>query len=447
MANGYLIKNARLVNEGQRREGDLLIRDGRIAKIGGEITAAAGDRVLDAAGRMLMPGMIDDQVHFREPGLTYKADIASESRAALAGGITSFMEMPNTKPQTVTIQALEDKFALAAGRSYGNYAFYLGATNDNLEELRALEPGRTCGIKVFMGASTGNMLVDDEAVLERIFAEVRVPIAAHCEDTPAIARNEERYRQKYGEDVPARCHPEIRSAEACLLSSSLAVRLAKRHGTRLHVLHLTSVQELELFEAVPLAQKRITAEVCVHHLYFSDRDYEEKGHLIKCNPAIKFPADRQALQQALVSGRIDVIGTDHAPHTLEEKGNTYFKAPSGLPLVQHAVPLLLELYHDGAAALELLVEKACHAPAQRFGVQERGFLREGYWADLVLVDLDQPQRIRREDCLYKCGWSPLEGRTLRSTVAATFVNGQLAYDQGRLADTPQGMRLAFGGGR
>jgi dihydroorotase len=446
MANGYVIKNARLVNEGRIIEGDLRVQDGRIAQVGGAIPAAAGDQVMDAAGRLLMPGMIDDQVHFREPGLTHKADIRSESRAALAGGITSFMEMPNTKPQTVSLQALEEKFALAADRSFGNYAFYLGATNDNLEELRALEPGRTCGIKVFMGASTGNMLVNDEAILERIFAAARVPLLAHCEDTPTIERNEEAFRRKYGDNVPARCHPEIRSAEACYLSSSLAVRLARRHGTRLHVLHLTSSRELSLFDDAPLADKRITAEVCVHHLYFADPDYEEKGHLIKCNPAIKYPEDRRALQRALVSGRIDVVGTDHAPHTLEEKGNPYFKAPSGLPLVQHAVPLLLELYHDQIATLELLVEKACHAPAQLFGVQERGYLREGYWADLVLVDLNRPQRVQREDCLYKCGWSPLEGRTLRSSVAATFVNGHLAYDQGRLADEPRGMRLAFAAG-
>ena len=440
--NKILIKNARMVNEGAVTEGDLLIAAGRIERIGGEITASAGMDVVDARGLLLVPGMIDDQVHFREPGLTHKADMATESRAAVAGGITSFMDMPNTNPQTTSLDALEAKFRLAQGRSLANYAFYLGATNDNLDQIRALKPNQTCGIKVFMGASTGNMLVDDPRILEGIFRDAQVLIAAHCEDTPLIKANEERYRQEYGDDIPMRLHPLIRSEEACYRSSSLAVALARRHGTRLHVLHITSALELGLFETGS-GGKRITAEACVHHLYFDDRDYEEKGSLIKCNPAIKSVADRAALRTALVDGRIDLIGTDHAPHTLQEKAAGYFKAPAGLPLVQHALPLALELYHDGDASLELIVEKTAHAPARLFHVAERGFLREGYWADLVLLQLGVDQEVRREDVLYKCGWSPLEGRHLRSRVAATFVNGVKVYDDGKVSNAAPGQRLRF----
>jgi dihydroorotase len=437
-----LIKNAHLVNDGRTVEGDLLVDGERIARVGGEI-AATDAVVVDARGLFLMPGMIDDQVHFREPGLTHKADLATESRAALAGGITSFMDMPNTQPQTVTLEALEAKYGLAAGRAWGNYAFYLGATNDNIAEVRRLGRNQTCGVKVFMGASTGNMLVDDPAVLDVLFRDVPTLLAAHCEDTPTIQENEAAFRTKYGDAVPIRFHPEIRSAEACWKSSSLAVELARRHDTRLHVLHLTTERELELFRPGPPDGKRITAEVCIHHLWFDDRDYEERGTLIKCNPAIKTRADRDALRAGLREGRLDLVGTDHAPHTLEEKGRGYFGAPAGLPLVQHALPMLLELVHDGHLGLELAVEKFAHAPARLFGIVDRGYLREGAYADLVLVDLDSAYQVRREDVLYKCGWSPLEGQRLRSRVVATFVNGQQVYEEGRFVGEPAGQRLQF----
>jgi len=437
-----LIKNARLVNDGRTVEGDLLVDGERIARVGGEI-AATDAVVVDARGLLLMPGMIDDQVHFREPGLTHKADLATESRAAVAGGITSFMDMPNTQPQTVTLEALEAKYGLAAGRAWGNYAFYLGATNDNIAEVRRLDRNQTCGVKVFMGASTGNMLVDDPAVLDVLFRDVPTLLAAHCEDTPTIRENEIAFRAKYGDAVPIRFHPEIRSAEACWKSSSLAVELARRHDTRLHVLHLTTERELELFRAGPPDGKRITAEVCIHHLYFDDRAYAERGTLIKCNPAIKTRADRDALRAGLREGRLDLVGTDHAPHTLEEKGRGYFGAPAGLPLVQHALPMLLELVHDGHLGLELAVEKFAHAPARLFGIVDRGYLREGAYADLVLVDLDSAYQVRREDVLYKCGWSPMEGQRLRSRVVATFVNGRQVYEEGRFVGEPAGQRMQF----
>ena len=443
MSQSLLITNARMVNEGQVREGDLLVVDGRIAQIGGAISAP-GAEVLDAAGQVLMPGMIDSQVHFREPGVTHKADIATESRAAIAGGITSFMEMPNTKPQTVTLDALEAKFALAAGRAWGNFAFYLGATNDNLDEIRRLGANQTCGVKVFMGASTGNMLVDDPATLDNIFRDAPSLIATHCEDTPTIQANEQRYREQYGEQIPVRFHPMIRSEEACWKSSSFAVDLARRHGTRLHVLHLTTARELALFTPGPIGGKQITSEACVHHLYFSEADYERRGSFIKCNPAIKRAEDRAALRRALAEDRLDVIATDHAPHTLEEKQDTsYFKAPAGLPLVQHALAMALELVHDGDLSLPRLVHKVSHGPAELFRVHERGYLREGYWADLTLVDLDAPQRIERSQVLYKCGWSPLEGDVLRSRVSATVVNGELKYRDGKFFGEAGGMRLAF----
>jgi len=438
-----LIVNARLVNEGRITEGDLRIRGGRIEQMGCGLAAGSGEQVIDAQGHLLMPGMIDDQVHFREPGLTHKADMHSESRAAVAGGITSFMDMPNTPPQTVTLEALEDKCRLAAGHSLANYAFYLGATNDNLEVIRALDPGRACGIKVFMGASTGNMLVDDRSTLEAIFRDAPVLVATHCEDTPTIARNEAEIRARYGEDVPMRLHPQIRSAEACYRSSSLAVELARAHGTRLHVLHLTTAREVGQLEPGDSPDKRITAEACVHHLYFDEGDYEEKGALIKCNPAIKARSDRDALRAALLDGRIDLIGTDHAPHTLEEKAGSYFKAPAGLPLVQHALPMVLELYHQGLAPLERLVDRLTHAPARLFDIAERGFLREGYWADLVLVDLAADYSVRRADVLYKCGWSPIEGRRLHSRVLTTFVNGAKVYDRGAIDESVRGQRLRF----
>ena len=443
MSHSLLITNARMVNEGQVQEGDLLVVNGRIAQIGGAISAP-GVEVLDAAGQVLMPGMIDDQVHFREPGVTHKADIATESRAAIAGGITSFMEMPNTKPQTVTLDALEAKFALAAGRAWGNFAFYLGATNDNLEEIRRLGVNQTCGVKVFMGASTGNMLVDDPATLEHIFRDAPGLIATHCEDTPTIQANEQRYREQYGDQIPVRFHPMIRSEEACWKSSSFAVDLARRHGTRLHVLHLTTARELALFAPGPIGDKQITSEACVHHLYFSEADYERRGSFIKCNPAIKRAEDRAALRRALAEDRLDVIATDHAPHTLEEKQDTsYFNTPAGLPLVQHALAMALELVHDGDLSLPRLVHKVSHGPAELFRVHERGYLREGYWADLTLVDLDAPQRIERSQVLYKCGWSPLEGDVLRSRVRATVVNGELKYRDGEFFGEAGGMRLAF----
>ena len=443
MSHSLLITNARMVNEGQVQEGDLLVVDGRIAQIGGAISAP-GVEVLDAAGQVLMPGMIDDQVHFREPGVTHKADIATESRAAIAGGITSFMEMPNTKPQTVTLDALEAKFALAAGRAWGNFAFYLGATNDNLDEIRGLGVNQTCGVKVFMGASTGNMLVDDPATLEHIFRDAPGLIATHCEDTPTIQANEQRYREQYGDQIPVRFHPMIRSEEACWKSSSFAVDLARRHGTRLHVLHLTTARELALFAPGPIGGKQITSEACVHHLYFSESDYERRGSFIKCNPAIKRAEDRAALRRALAEDRLDVIATDHAPHTLEEKQDTsYFDTPAGLPLVQHALAMALELVHDGDLSLPRLVHKVSHGPAELFRVHERGYLREGYWADLTLVDLDAPQRIERSQVLYKCGWSPLEGDVLRSRVSATVVNGELKYRDGKFFGEAGGMRLAF----
>jgi dihydroorotase len=438
-----LIRNARMVNEGEIAEGDLLVADGRIAQIGGEISAP-GAEVIDAAGQVLMPGMIDDQVHFREPGVTHKGDLATESHAAIAGGITSYMEMPNTNPQTVTLERLEEKYGLAQGRAWGNHAFYLGATNDNLEQIRRLGPNQTCGIKVFMGASTGNMLVDNVATLEQIFADAPTLIATHCEDTPSIQVNEQRYREQYGDEIPIRFHPLIRSEEACWKSSSMAVGLARKHGTRLHVLHLTTARELALFEPGPISAKRITAEACVHHLYFSESDYEQRGSFIKCNPAIKRAEDRAALRAALAEDRLDVIATDHAPHTLEEKQQrSYFKAPAGLPLVQHALAMALELVHDGVLSLPHAVHKVSHGPAEMFNVRERGYLREGYWADLVLVDMNTQHRIERDEVLYKCGWSPLEGDTLRSRVTTTLVNGELKYREGEFFGGASGVRLEF----
>ena len=441
--NKLLISNARMVNEGQVKEGDLLVVDGRIEQIGTGISAPDA-KVIDAAGQVLMPGMIDDQVHFREPGVTYKADMATESHAAIAGGITSYMEMPNTNPQTVTLERLEEKYGLAQGRAWGNHAFYLGATNDNIDEIRRLEPKQTCGIKVFMGASTGNMLVDKLETLEQIFADAPTLVATHCEDTPMIQANEQRYREQYGDEIPMRFHPLIRSEEACWKSSSMAVDLARRHGTRLHVLHLTTARELALFDAGPIGGKRITAEACVHHLYFSEADYAQRGNFIKCNPAIKRVEDRDALRAALAEDRLDVIATDHAPHTLEEKQeSSYFKVPAGLPLVQHALAMALELVHDGILSLPQLVHKVSHGPAELFNVRERGYLREGYWADLTLVDMQTPQRIERADVLYKCGWSPLEGDTLRSRVTATVVNGELKYRDGEFFGGASGVRLEF----
>jgi dihydroorotase len=442
-----LIVNARLVNEGREFDGDLRISRGRIAEIGSSLSARDGEYVIDAAGRRLLPGMIDDQVHFREPGLEYKADIATESAAAVAGGLTSFMDMPNTSPPTLDAAALQNKYDRAAGRAWGNYGFYLGASNDNLSAIRALDPLTAPGIKVFMGASTGNMLVDDPDTLDAIFREAPTPIITHCEDTPTIDANLALFKARYGEDIPVECHPDIRSREACLKSSMLAISLAKRHNTRLHVLHISTADELALFEQGPLiradgSRKRITAETCVHFLRFDRSDYARLGNLIKCNPAIKDAGDREALIRALAEDRIDILATDHAPHTLEEKGRPYAQAPSGLPLVQYALNAALELVHEGRLTTAQVVQKFAHAPAQLFDVSERGFLREGYWADLVLID-DAPLTVRREDVLSKCGWSPFEGTTFHSRIASTWVNGMQAWDGTRLLGAPQGQRLAF----
>ena len=439
----WLITNAELVDEGRRVHADLRVKDGRIERIDGSIPARAGERVLDANGRWLLPGMIDDQVHFREPGLTHKADLASESRACAAGGITSYMEMPNTKPPATDRAALEAKYARAAEVSRVNYAFYLGATNDNLAEIRALDPKAAPGVKVFMGASTGNMLVDDPATLDGIFRDAPVPLITHCEDTPTILANEEAAKARWGDDIPVSQHPLIRSREACIKSTRLAIELARKHGTRLHVLHISTADECALFEPGPVAGKRITAETCVHFLHFCDADYARLGALIKCNPAVKSAADREGITRALAERRIDVLATDHAPHLATEKSAQYPRSPSGLPLVQYALQCALERVFDGALTLERVVEAAMHAPATLFDVKERGFLREGFHADLVLVDPQTPQTVTAADVLSKCSWTPFEGYTFRSSIAATFVNGRRVWHDGRLDDDVRGMRLEF----
>jgi dihydroorotase len=431
--------NAELVNEGRIFTADVLIRGERIERIGAG-TVPRGATVIDLKGKHLLPGLIDDQVHCREPGLTHKATLATESLAALCGGVTSFLDMPNTQPATVDRAALAAKRRIAAATCHVNYGFYLGATNGNLDEIKQVGPGDACGIKVFMGASTGNMLVDDPATLEGIFAEARLPVATHCEYSPLIRENEQRYRERYGEGVPIAAHPEIRSAEACYRSSSLAVDLAKRHGTRLHVLHLTTARELDLFERGPIEHKRITAEVCAHHLWFDESSYATLGAKIKCNPAIKTSADRAALRAAVVDDRIDVIATDHAPHTLEEKARSYFDAPSGLPLVQHCLPLLLEQHAQGLYSLPKIVEKAAHNPALLFGIVERGFLREGYFADLVAVDVGAVTRVDAAQVRYKCGWSPFEGQAFRGAVALTVLNGVPVYRDGQPLEGPRQAR-------
>ena len=423
-----LIKNATLLNEGSRWEGDLLVEGAIISRIGNNLSHPTA-KVVEAAGRFLLPGIIDDQVHFREPGLTHKGDIASESRAALAGGITSYMEQPNTVPQTTTIEKLEAKFEIASKTSYANYSFLFGGTNDNLEELKKLDKKACSGVKLFLGSSTGNMLVDDEKVLEKIFLNTEMVISAHCEDEETIRKNFSEYKERYGDAIPVSCHPEIRSARACYLSSSKAVALANKTGARLHVFHLSTGIETALFRNdLPLEQKKVTAEACIHHLWFSDADYREKGNLIKWNPAVKTSEDREQLWQAVLDNRIDVIATDHAPHTLEEKQNPYSKAPSGGPLVQHALPAMLEKSLEGTISMEQLVTKMCHNPAILFQVEKRGFLREGYYADLVLVDTNRPWSVEKSNIFYKCGWSPFEGQTFRSQVTHTFVNGHLAYE-------------------
>ncbi|MCC6282179.1 MAG: dihydroorotase [Saprospiraceae bacterium] len=439
-----LIRNARIVNRGRIIESDLLIEQGRIARIAPSISANA-DKEIDAKGHYVLPGIIDDQVHFREPGLTHKATIASESRAAVAGGVTSFMEMPNVNPPTVTQVLLEEKYQIAARSSLANYSFFMGATNDNLEEVLRTDGRNVCGIKIFMGSSTGNMLVDSPSTLERIFAESPLLIATHCEDEATVQRNLARFKAEYGDTLSAEFHPKIRDVEACLRSSSLAVDMAKRHGTRLHILHISTRDELDLFDnTLPLEQKRITAEVCVHHLYFSADDYARLGNDIKCNPAIKGREHRDALLPALLDNRLDVVATDHAPHTRAEKDQPYLQAPSGLPLVQHTLNVMLGFYHAGQISLERIVEKMCHAPAVAFRISERGFLDEGCWADLSIVDIDHEWRVQKENILYQCGWSPFEGQRFRGKVLSTIVSGHLAWHEDRLLEGKMGERVLFG---
>jgi dihydroorotase len=441
-----VLRNAAIINEGRRFHADVLIRDGRIERIGAVPAGAAYDQEYDLTGKLLVPGLIDDQVHFREPGLTHKACIASEARAAVAGGVTSFMEMPNTNPPAATLDELEKKYAIGAATSAANYSFFLGATNTNLEVVKSMDPRRICGVKVFMGSSTGDMLVDREATLEGIFRHSPAIILTHCEDTPRIKAAEAVAKAKWGEDVPAAEHPNLRDVEACYASSSLAAGLARRHDARLHILHITTAKELSLFSAAPLKGKRLTAEACVHHLWFSDADYARLGHQIKCNPAIKTAADRDAVRAGVASGVIDVIATDHAPHTWEEKSQTYFKAPAGLPLIQHPLLILMDLARQGAFTLETAIQRACHAPAILFGVEQRGYIREGYWADLVVVDPAKPQPVTKAGLLYQCGWSPFEGHTFGSSIERTFVNGVCVYENGQVRpDAPKGQRLTFDG--
>jgi len=438
-----LIKGGLIVSDGQKKHLDILIENEIIVRIDDDITDDNAT-IIDASGKYVLPGSIDDQVHFREPGLTHKGEIFTESRAAVAGGITSFMEMPNTVPNALTQELLADKYAIAAQKSLANYSFFMGASNDNTDEVLKTDPKNVCGVKVFMGSSTGNMLVDAPDTLNKIFGEVPMLIATHCEDEATIRRNTALYREKYGEDVPMKSHPEIRSEEACYLSSSLAVELAKKHNARLHVLHISTAKELSLFDNLtPLKDKRITAEACVHHLWFSEEDYLDKGSFIKWNPAVKKASDREAIWQAVLDNRIDVLATDHAPHTLEEKNNSYFKAPSGGPLVQHALIALLEKTKEGKISLEKLVEKTAHAPATLFQIDRRGYLREGYFADIVIVNPNQSVKVAKNNLLYKCGWSPFEGVTFSHSVEKTFVNGKLVYDQGTIIENGTGKRLLF----
>lgn len=441
----FLIKNAKIVNEGSIFEGDVLIENEFITEIAESISPKSSNcKIIDAEGNYLIPGAIDDQVHFREPGLTHKGDIESESAAAVAGGITSFIEQPNTIPNAVTQEILEEKYKIADGKSYANYSFMMGGTNDNLEEILKTNPRNVAGIKLFLGSSTGSMLVDDQETLEKIFSSTKMLIAVHCEDEQTIKNNLERYKIQFGEDIPVECHPLIRSAEACYLSSSKAIELAKKTGARLHVFHLSTAKEMELFtNKIPLEEKQITAEVCIHHLWFSDEDYKAKGNLIKWNPAVKAAEDRIALWEALLDGRIDVIATDHAPHTLEEKKQPYLKAPSGGPLVQHAVVAMFEANHQGKISVEKIVEKMCHNPAKIFKIEKRGFIREGFYADLAIVNPSSPWNVKKENILAKCGWSPFEGYNFKSRITHTFVNGELVYQNFKVKDIRVGKRLLF----
>lgn len=446
MSATYLLKSATIVNEGKQILADILIKNGIIEKIAGNISTEENIQVMDLEGKFVLPGCIDDQVHFREPGLTHKADIASESKAAVAGGITSFMEMPNTVPNALTQKLLQDKYEIAARSSSANYSFFMGASNDNLEEVLRTDARNVCGVKIFMGSSTGNMLVDNEQTLEHLFKNVPpMLIATHCEDETTIRSNIEKYRAIYGENIPIELHPIIRDEDACYISSSLAVKMAKKFNTRLHVLHISTEKEIALFDnSIPLEKKMITAEACIHHLWFSDEDYAEKGNLIKWNPAVKKASDRAAIFQAVLDNKIDVIATDHAPHTLEEKQQSYFNAPSGGPLVQHALQAMLEKMEQGMISIERIVEKIAHAPAILFHIEKRGFIREGYFADLVVVDKKQTT-VTRDALLYKCGWSPFEGTTFSYTIDKTFVNGNLVYADGKISSSAFGQRMLFKG--
>lgn len=440
----YLLKNAHIINEGKQFHADVMVKNGLIEKIADTISTNENFTEIDCTGKILIPGLIDDQVHFREPGLTHKGEIYTEAKAAVAGGITSYMEMPNTVPSAVTQELLEEKYARAAQASLANYSFFMGTTNKNIDEIKKVNPKTICGVKIFMGSSTGDMLVDDEQALEAIFRESPTIIATHCEVDPMIKENAAKYREQFGEDIPIEYHPIIRSAEACYQSSVHAISLAKKFNARLHILHISTEKETHLFDnAIPLSAKRITAEACVHHLWFSDEDYKTKGTLIKWNPAVKTTDDRAGVWKALLDDRIDVIATDHAPHTFEEKQNSYFKAPSGGPLVQHSLTALLEFYHQGKISLETIVQKACHNVAILFEVEKRGYIREGYFADLVLVDLNAPWKVSKENILYKCGWSPFEDITFRAKVTHTFVNGHLVYNNGTFDESQKGQRLSF----
>lgn len=438
-----LIKSGRIINRGQIIEGDLLIKDGRIDKVAASIDTSA-DLEINAEGKLVMPGIIDDQVHFREPGLTHKSDLYTEPRAAVAGGVTSYMEMPNTKPPALTQGLLEDKYQIAAQKSLANYSFFMGASNDNLEEVLKTDARTVCGIKVFMGSSTGNMLVDDRTTLDGLFSKVPMLIATHCEDEATIRGNEVVYKEKYGEDIPFKYHPEIRNVEGCLKSSAMAVELAKKYNTRLHILHISTADELALFDnSIPLKEKRITSEVCVHHLYFNASHYDTLGSQIKCNPAVKGAEHQEALFPALLDNRLDIIATDHAPHTWEEKQGTYFKAPSGVPLVQHSLNVMLGFYQKGMISLERIVEKMCHAPADCFHVDQRGYLDEGYWADVVIVDPEANWTVQKDNIHYKCNWSPFEGQVFTGKVESTIVSGHLAYQNGQFFEDKKGERLLF----
>lgn len=438
-----ILKNARIVNESTITEGDLLIKNGRIERMDAIIDSDVRQEI-DVEGNFVIPGIIDDQVHFREPGLTHKANIATESRAAVAGGVTSFMEMPNTKPQATTQSKLAEKYEIAANVSPANYSFFMGATNDNVEEVLKTDRNEVCGVKIFMGSSTGNMLVDNQETLDNIFSKVPMLIATHCEDEQTVRANLALAKEKYGANIPFDQHPIIRNTEACYLSSSMAVELAKKYNTRLHILHISTAKELGLFNNnVPLKDKRITSEACVHHMYFNDTYYETHGSKVKCNPAIKSEADRSAIFKAVFDGTIDIIATDHAPHTIEEKSNSYNDAPSGLPLVQHALNIMLDFYHKGEVSMEQIVAKMCHAPADCFRARERGYLREGYHADLAIVDVNEEWTIAKDNILYKCGWSPLEGKTMKGKVKSTYVNGQIVYTNGEVLPFSAGKRMQF----